>query len=202
MASHTAQSLFDMNMKSADECLKLHDGISKLETNLRISWLLRGIIVFSISALDAYFHDKIRYRAGRYGKLEELPPSLSKFTIPVGDLKGFQDATRKGNVIRNWVVERYSRRPLQTRQDIADALKIVGITDLWPIIEPNSTDRDELFKKLADFGRRRNAIAHEGDRKQFRSSGKKVRGIDREYAIDCMAFARDLVEKVEGAFPK
>jgi hypothetical protein len=202
VASHTAKSLFDMNMKSADECLRLYDGINALGTNLQIAWLLRGIIVFSISAMDAYFHDKIRYRAGKYGKLENLPAGLAKFPIPIGDLKSFTDATRRGNVIRNWIVESYSRRPLQTMQDIADALKIVGITDLWPSVEPNTKKREELLGRLSDFGKRRNAIAHEGDRKQFRSSGKKLSAMSREYAVDCMSFVRDLVDRVERKFPK
>lgn len=201
MASHTAKSLFDLNMKGAGQCLVLHDGIVGLNSTLDVSWLLRGVVVFSISALDAYFHDKIRYRAGKYGKLESLPTAMSRFQIPLGDLRRWQSATRKGNVLRNWIVEHYSRRALQAKDDIADALKVVGIVDLWSTVEPDTPTRDQLLKALAEFVQRRNAIVHEGDRLHARRSGKQLRPIERDYVNRCMLFVYDLVSRIEDAFP-
>ncbi|MGH7989138.1 MAG: hypothetical protein ACREDS_02945, partial [Limisphaerales bacterium] len=72
MASHTAKSLFDLNIQSSDDLLKLYDGIEKLGTKLDISWLLRAVVIFSVSALDAYFHDKVKYRAGKFD-LQDMP---------------------------------------------------------------------------------------------------------------------------------
>lgn len=201
MSSHTAKTLFDLNMESTTQCLVLHDGIVGLNSTLDVSWLLRGVVVFSISALDAYFHDKIRYRAGKYGKLESLPAAMSRFQVPVGDLIRWESATRKGNVLRNWIVEYYSRRPLQVKDDVADALRVVGIDDFWAGVEPDSPTREQLLKTLAGYVRRRNAIAHEGDRLQSRCSGKQLRAIDREYADKIVLFVRDLVARVEAAFP-
>ena len=201
MASHTAKSLFDLNMMSADHSLILHDGIVGLNTTLDVSWLLRGVVVFAISALDAYFHDKIRYRAGKYGNLKSLPAAMSRFQIPVGDLARWESASRKGNVLRRWIVEHYSRRSLQTKDDIADALKVVGIENLWATVEPDTPQRNQLLKTLAEFVRRRNAIAHEGDRLQSRRSGKQLRPIERAYTYRCVQFVHDLVRRVEDEFP-
>ena len=61
---HSAQSLFEQNILSAEECLALFDGVTKLKVGLQIDWVLRAAIVFVVSALDTYFHDKIRYRTG------------------------------------------------------------------------------------------------------------------------------------------
>jgi hypothetical protein len=196
---HSAKSLFDQNIESAESCLKLYDGIEKLSSSLNISWLLRAAIVFAISALDAYFHDKVRYRAGGFG-LQDMPPPMAEFQIPLRELTTWEGADRKGNVLRNWIVEHYSTRPLQRREDIAKALKLVGIADLWATIEPNSPKREALFVELSKYVKRRNQIAHEGDREGSRRSGKKLRSISRAYADDCIRFVKDLVSRIETAF--
>lgn len=200
MAHHSAKSLFNQNMQSVEDCLKLYDGVDKLGTSLEISWLLRASIVFSISAMDAYFHDKVKYRAGKFG-LNDLPPKLARFQIPIAEMGKWDKAKRKGNVIRNWLTDHYATRPLQRKQDIADALKLVGIEDLWATIEPNSPAREKLLSEMQVHVKRRNQIAHEGDRQSARKSGKKLRGINRKTASDCEAFVRRIVDLIENAFP-
>jgi hypothetical protein len=200
MATHTAKSLFDLNIQSSHDLLKLYDGIEKLGTKLEITWLLRAIVVFSVSALDAYFHDKVKYRAGKFD-LKDMPPSLARFEIPLGDLAKWDAADRKGNVIRNWLVEHFSTIPLQRKEAINDALKIVGIDSVWATIEPNTPVREKLLDTMQTYIKRRNQVAHEGDRESSRKSGKKLRPIDRQYAEHCMRFIHDLVGKIEHAFP-
>ncbi len=200
MPTHTAKSLFDLNIQSSEDLLNLYDGIEKLGTKLEITWLLRAIVVFSVSALDAYFHDKVKYRAGKFD-LKDLPPSLAKFEIPLGDLTKWDEAERKGNVIRNWLVEHFSTIPLQRQEAISAAFKLVGIDSVWATIEPNSPDRERMLEQIQGYTNRRNQVAHEGDRESSRKSGKKLRAIDRQYAKDCMEFAKNLVAKIEHAFP-
>lgn len=201
MPAHSARSLFDLNVQSSDDLLKLYDGIERLDTKLNISWLLRATVVFSIAALDAYFHDKVKYRAGRFD-LQDMPPELAKFKIPLGDLSLWEAAERKGNVLRNWVTEHFSPRPLQRQEDIAKALSMVGMQDVWATIEPNSPKRDMLLGQMRQFVQRRNQIAHEGDRESSRKSGKKLRAIDRPYVKSCVDFVKDLIARVEKAFPR
>jgi len=200
MPTHTAKSLFDLNIQSSEDLLKLYDGIEKLGTRLEISWLLRAVVVFSVSALDAYFHDKVKYRAGRFN-LQDMPPALAKFEVPIGDLTKWDDAERKGNIIRNWLTDYYAPRPLQRQDDITNALKMVGVDSVWATIEPNAPKRDTMLEQMKDLVRRRNQIAHEGDRESSRKSGKKLRGIDLTYAQSSMDFAQSLVQRIENAFP-
>ena len=200
MPTHTAKSLFDLNIQSSEEMLKLYDGIEKLGTKLEITWLLRAVVVFSVSALDAYFHDKVKYRAGKFG-LQDMPPSLAKFEIPLGDLSKWDEAERKGNVIRNWLVEHFSTIPLQRKEAISDALKLVGVDAVWATIEPNTPLMKQMLEDMQGYIKRRNQVAHEGDRESSRKSGKKLRAIDRQYAEDCMNFVKGIVGKIEHAFP-
>lgn len=200
MASHSASSLFDDNIKSADECVMLFDGVSTLGASLEIDWILRAAIVFSVSALDTYFHDKIKYRVGKYS-LDNLPPAMAKFQIPVSDLTTWEKANRKGNVLRNWVTEHYSVRPLQSPNAIADALKIAEIHSLWDTIDPDPADKKQTENTLNALVKRRNEIAHEGDREQSRRSGKQLRNIDRDCVVNSIQFVRELVHKIETAFP-
>jgi RiboL-PSP-HEPN len=201
MTTHSAKSLFDKNIGSAQECLDLFDGLSKLKVTVNLDWLLRASIVFAVSALDTYFHDKVRYKVGHF-TLNDLPPQLAAFTVPIRELVNWDDATRKGNVLRNWVTEHLSVRPLQSPTAIADALKLAGYESLWDRIEPNKTHKQALLDKFNSLIKRRNQISHEGDREQSRRSGKKLRPISRGAAEVSIKFVQDLVAKVETAFPK
>lgn len=202
MPTHSAKSLFDSNIASADHCITLYDGIVGLQTKLDLSWLLRAAVVFSVSALDAFFHDKVKYRAGRF-KIAQLPPELVDFPIELNDINSWAKYTsRPGNFIRNMVSRHYSTRPLQKKRDIEQALSLVGIKSLWNTIEPNNTSRTAMLKRLSALIQRRNQIAHEGDRWQSRKSGKSIRPIDRPYAVAEIAFVKDVVAKIESAFPK
>lgn len=198
---HSAKSLFEQNIVSARDCLDLFDGVAKLKTALNVDWVLRASIVFVVSAIDTYFHDKIRYRVGRYS-LENLPPAMAGFQVPIAELINWDKAKRKGNVLRNWVTEHYSVRPLQSQQAITEALKLADIHSLWDTIEPDKTAKKELLATFNQLIKRRNEIAHEGDRQQSRRSGKKLRPIDRDQAADAIEFAEDLVNRIETAFPK
>ncbi len=109
MATHSAKTLFDQNIESAKECLSMFDGLSKLKVGMNLNWLLRASIVFAVSALDTYFHDKVKYRVGKF-TLNDLPPQLGNFQIPISELTSWEEAQRKGNVLRNWVTEYLGKR--------------------------------------------------------------------------------------------
>jgi len=99
------------------------------------------------------------------------------------------------------LVEHFSTIPLQRQEAISAAFKLVGIDSVWATIEPNSPDRERMLEQIQGYTNRRNQVAHEGDRESSRKSGKKLRAIDRQYAKDCMEFAKNLVAKIEHAFP-
>lgn len=200
MAVHSAKSLFDQNISSAKDCLRLYEGLSKLKIKMNLRWLLRAAVVFAVSALDTYFHDKVKYRVGRLS-LNDLPPQLAKFEIPIRELTTWEEAQRKGNVLRNWVTDYLGVRPLQSPSAIADALKLAGIENLWDRIEPKNTHKIALLEQFNILMKRRNQISHEGDREQSRRSGKKLRPISRKAVNDWIGYVETLVSKVETAFP-
>jgi hypothetical protein len=164
MAGHSAHSLFDKNIQSARDCLALYDAIVRLKpSGVNVEWVLRAAVVFTVSALDTYFHDKVRYRVGKFS-LENLPPALAQFEVPISQLTAWEEATRNGNTLRNWVTEYLATKPLQGRSAIGEALKLAGISSLWDTMEPDRTQKDLLLKELDALVKRRNQISHEGDR--------------------------------------
>jgi len=201
MPSHSAKSLFEQNIQSARDCLALFDGIEKLKpANVNLDWILRAGVVFAVSAIDTYFHDKVRYRVGRYS-LANLPPALARFEVEIAELTVWDEATRKGNVLRNWVVDHLSARPLQSRKAITDALRLAGIQAVWDTIEPDQKKRDVFLREFDSLIRRRNQISHEGDRMTSRRSGKKLRQIGRDEVQKWIEYSIELVSRVEVAFP-
>jgi hypothetical protein len=200
VGKNTAKSLFDLNIQGAEECLKIYDGASSLGSALHLDWLLRSAVVLAVSAIDAYFHDIVRYRAGKFS-LDALPKQFANLEIPLGQLNRWEASKRKGNVLRLWAVEHLAARPLQKADAIAAALKLVGIQDYWNNIEPDNSDPEALRKRLDGYVERRHRIAHEGDRLQSRRSGKRLRAITRGYAVETIDFIRDLVDKTEERFP-
>lgn len=202
MTTHSAKSLFDKNIDSAKTCVSLYDSVSMLQPSLDVNWLLRAAVVFAVSSLDAFFHDKIRYRAGRF-KIESLPESLKDFEIKLNDVNEYKKYTKRpGNFIRNMVVRHYATRPLQKRRDIEEALKLVGINALWSTIEPHSPTREMALKRLNEVIQRRNQIAHEGDRAHARKSAKKLRNIGRVDADFSIKLVTAVVARIEHHFPK
>jgi len=200
MPTHTAKNLFTKNITSAEDCLALYDAMIGLKPGVDITWVLRAGIVFIVSAIDTYFHDKIKYGIGKAAR-GNMPDSLANFKIPISELESWEQAKRKGNIYRNWVVKYYSTKSLQSPIDIADALKIIGIQSYWDKIEPDKKKRQVLRSKFNKLISRRNKISHEGDRLTSRSSGKKLRDIDRENILHWIKFAKDLIIKTEKEFP-
>jgi hypothetical protein len=200
MGQHTAKSLFDLNIQGAEQCLTIYDGVSSLVSALDLDWLLRAAVVLAVSAMDAYFHDKVRYRAGRF-PLHALPKHFADLEIPLRELERWERHNRKGNPLRHWAVTHLAAKPLQRPDAIVGALKLVGIIDYWNTIEPSNDDRVTLLAQLNELVNRRNQIAHEGDRLQSRASGKRLRPIDREYAAGGIEFVKTLVGTSEDRFP-
>lgn len=201
MSRHTAKSLFDLNIQGAEQCIKIYDGVLTFGGRLALDWLLRSAIVLTVSAMDAYFHDKIRYRVAKFA-LAPLPKPLANLKIPLSEICKWEVARRKGNVLRRWVVEHLETRSLQSSNAIADALRLVDIKSFWNTIEPDNSARDTLLTRLNKLVERRNQIAHEGDRLRSRSSGKALRPITRDYAVQAIEFIKELVQKTEDKFSR
>jgi hypothetical protein len=198
---HSAKSLFDLNIKSAQECIQQFRGLKALQSALNTDWLLRAAVVFAVSALDAYFHDKVKYRIGKI-RINNMPTALAKFEVSLKELQKWSQSRRKGNMIRNWVSDYLSTKPLQRQDAIADALKLAGVDSFWNTIEPNNSNRVTLLKQFDTIIKRRNQIAHEGDRKTSRRSGKKLRSISESDVETWVNWIIELVNNIERKVPE
>lgn len=196
---HSAKSLFTQNIQSCQDCLNLYNGLNTLTTTHNLDWLLRAGVVFIVSALDTYFHDKIKYNVGKF-KISKLPNQLGNFEISLSQIEEYTKAKRKGNVIRNWIVEYLSVRPIQRVDSIAEYLKLIGIENYWQTIEPDKTKCKKIKDEFKELVKRRNEIAHEGDRLTSRQSGKKLRNITDTMVSNWKKFAEDIVDRTEKKF--
>lgn len=72
------------------------------------------------------------------------PPSLGKSEIPVSNIAAWEQAKRRGNVLRNWVTDFLAAKPLQSPDRIADAMNSAAIDGLWVTIEPDDVMSFEI----------------------------------------------------------
>lgn len=200
MSKHTAKSLFDLNVRGAEECLTIYSGASGLSSALHLDWLLRSAIVLAVSAMDAYFHDKVRYKAGKFS-LDTLPKQFANLEVPLTELEGWEESRRKGNVLRRWAVAHLAHKSLQTRDAIAGAMRVIGFEAFWDTLEPDKRKRQALLDTMKTIVDRRNQIAHEGDRLRSRRSGKRLRAITLKETTEAVDFIKQFVQKVEERFP-
>lgn len=90
---------------------------------------------------------------------------------------------------------------MQSPKVIADTLKLAGIGAFWDTVSPKKKAKSKLQADWNWLIRRRNQIAHEGDRMTSRKSGKNLRSISRNDVGWAMGFATGFVQIVEAAFP-
>lgn len=194
--SHTALSLFKLNMKSVNDTISLYEGIELLQVNLDTDWLLRGAVVFMVSALDTYCHDRIKYGLSK-AVGAGMPDALRRHRITIADLGDWEASRRKGNVIRNWIADHLSTVPLQSPDRIAEYMRYIGVEQLWNQVEPDNAKRSKLLATLNEIIKRRNQIAHEGDRLSGRSSGKRLRPISLPKVKEWRKFVEGLVRDMD-----
>ncbi len=193
---HTAYSLFTKNLESVEDTMSLYKGILELKVGLNTDWLLRAAIVFIVSAMDTYFHDRIKYGISRASE-KGMPDALSRHRITIGDLENWESSRRRGNVIRNWITDHLASVPLQSPDRIAEYMRYIGIEQLWNKVEPDNLKRNKLLQKLNEIIDRRNKIAHEGDRLSGRSTEKRLRDITVDQVNKWVDFIKLLVRTVD-----
>ena len=175
------------------------------DDNKYILWLPRAGVVGAIAALDHYVHqvlyEKIPEKLS--GASDELSDSLCELILRVASLKNvssvrdnirfIQSSTGAADIageIREKVVKFES---FQAPDKVVRAYALLGYADILEDISaawqgPN-TDRAAIARKLDQYVRRRNQIAHEGDLQ----SNHEPRPITPQYATDCLTFVFNLV---------
>ena len=169
-------------------------------------WLPRSAVVAAIASLDAYVHSVLYDQVPHALRLEPIPGTLCEQmakVVPIKDGKTFRRAFQKmsGRYIHDELAGQFKNEVLafaafQTPDKIRVAYAMIGVEDIfgsvssiWP--GPTTSEAD-IRKLLANYVKRRNQIAHEGDR----DATGNIRRIQPQYAMKCATFVENLVSKL------
>lgn len=173
--------------------------------NDSLLWLPRSSVVMSMSALDAYIHAVIIDRIPSLLKTNTAPDPLLKMLagmLPVKDGNGFKEVLKYINLsdpvalLTEKIKEQLSFVSYQAPDKIMLGFEMVGVSNVFTSVSDiwqgrNSTEAD-IKRILANYYKRRNQIAHEGDVDLNNAS----RAITPKYARGCHDFIEGLVTRM------
>ena len=187
--------------------LRRHRGLARhgrlTPENEDLLWLPRSAVVAALSSLDAYVHAVLYDRIPHALKAQPVPDALCEAMssiVPIKNASSFRDALPVISVanVHTELTARLRDQMLsflsyQAPEKILAAYDMIGhpsifnsVSATWP--GPRTTS-DDIKRTLSKYVKRRNQIAHEGDR---RLSGA-VRRMRPDYANECVGFVENLV---------
>lgn len=159
-------------LESEDLFIVIKPGASIDRSHVRtLDPLLRQSVVAASAALETYVADAVCARVGMAIRTQgELPARLSKVQLTVGDWKLIEDSyQRRRRGLRERVLVPAIREMASTAPNqIGVLLGMLGVDD-WSrkIDNARQAPRGETVKQLEILTKRRNRIAHEGDRRGY-----------------------------------
>lgn len=133
--------------------------------------LLRQSVVAACAALETYVADAVCARIGVPIRAKgDLPPRLAGIQLTVGDWKLIEDTyQRRRRGLREKVLVGAIRQGASTApSQIGVLLSMLGITGWTKKVDrARGVSNGETEKQLDDLTKRRNRIAHEGDRRGY-----------------------------------
>lgn len=160
------------------------------------SELLRAALVTSVSAMDAYFHDKIARNIS--GTIKRKAPHFPEELVSL-----LSEGKNKDDVVRAFLSISITDRPLahvstqvnrilseRTYQDpgkIEQGLRIIGINDFWRSVAATlNADPDQLKRQILRYVKRRHSIVHVGDLGTSKKTRHQVRKITPSFSRECV----------------
>lgn len=207
---------FENSISAADKLLAMYSELRSLRglgqrgalstTNKDLLWLPRSAVVASLSALDAYVHSVIYDRLPHALHRNPVPAPLCDAMasiLPIKNAEGFRSAVsilaRSDSLAE--LAKTLKDRTLvfisyQAPEKIIAGYELIGESDifvrvssLWP---GPATSADDLKRYLANYVKRRNQIAHEGDLEH----GGAERSMQPDYARGCKDFVINLASRL------
>ena len=193
---------FSKTIERAENLLSLHRQAYKRgrpPTDWTVD-VLRSAVVFAVAALDAYMHDKIvetipliikHGTQGIPGKFVDILKEQVKYE----GLLSIMFRSRPQDHLVTAIRKSYEKRTLQDPADIENAIKIIGVDDLWFSMSVQLKKRKGKSRKINKSGAkiflekyvlRRHHIVHEGDRYTSKIHKDKLRDIKREFVVNCI----------------
>jgi len=181
-----------------DALIVLRDGCELTPADFKseaMGDLLRAALVMAVSAMDAYFHAKIV----RWVVTHSRNPSshLLKQKITVEDFLSALQRTKKLTALQSAIKRTLSYQSLQDPDKIAEALRLIGVSDFWDRIAKDGEDKTELRTRLKQIVGRRHQIAHEGDLSQSKKARNRSRPICQKEVVDAVDFISEVVTRAE-----
>lgn len=182
---------------SGDAIIILRDGSDLARADFqrgRTNDLLRASLVMAVSAMDAYFHAKVCRYVIAHSKKAETGSRLMNLRITVADFVRGNGLRYRNAALRAAVERHLYLQSLQTPENIADAVALIGVSDFWNSVAAEmGQEAKGVRKRLSAISRRRNQIAHEGDLSQSKLRRNKSHSISRKYTRDALDFVGVLV---------
>jgi hypothetical protein len=171
--------------------------------------VLRAAVVFAVSALDSYMHDKIlenvvqliQHYARKGG--QGIPGGVLEILrkeLPLEKCLALLHRKRPDEELRRILVIALSDRTYQDAGQIQHGLKLLGIDDIWEHVRKRLklTTKDAAKTYLQPYIDRRHRIVHEADLFKTKKNRHQPRPISRTYAEDCVKKVKAFVSALDG----
>jgi hypothetical protein len=162
------------------------------------SEILRAEIVLSVSTLDCFIHDLVKYgMVETYQENRLASKQFETYQIPFKFLKHIENSQRtddKLGYLETAISEINSKDSYQSPKNIEYALGLININKIWSALANEMNSKaDDIKNELSLIVDRRNKIAHEADYNNL--SGDKY-PIDRNNVNDVIAFIEKFCEAI------
>lgn len=174
--------------------------------------LLRSALVYGVSAIDRYMHERVVRNIVPALKATPLNREQREFSIPASQVMAMAkraakashagESIRPANDVRNAVQDLLHKRPIQSWREIDWAFKLFGETKFETKLRTalHVAKIDSTKATIAGITFRRNSIVHEGDLYRFQRAGKaqlKVKEISPSYVADSLDFIEKFVLAID-----
>ena len=190
---------FESTMKRARALVKAHAklrGRGRGKRSRFHSELLRATVVTSVSAMDAYFHDRIVENVRRTIRrtAPQFPDELLSFIakdqkVDAAVRRFLQISMKKRPLahVTTLVARKLDERAFQDPGRIEWGMKLIGVGDFWTRLAQELGMTPAKAKRfIMPYVRRRHLIVHRGDLGTAKKTKHQVRKITREFAERCM----------------
>ena len=208
---------FQNSIAAADKLLAMYVELRRLRglgqrgalssENNDLLWLPRSAVVASLSALDAYVHSVVYDRLPHALRQTPIPQSLCDAMSSILSIKNAEGFRAAAPLIASADSFAELSRLLkektlvfvsyQAPEKIIAAYDLIGhnnifdrVSAMWP---GPATSADDIKRSLANYVKRRNQIAHEGDLEH----GGNERPMQPVYARACKEFVVNLTARLD-----